>query len=151
MNLQFNSPAWWRRRARIWLLLGVVIAAVLGVAWSWGASGHLTIDEETCSEPGVCVAVGHTQNSRTSKAVVKNKVHGVWEPARTISLPPSASGRGAGLWRVRCSSTVTCTAIGEFLDRHGAWRPMGVTEVGGRWGRAQEILLPPDAYLRAGK
>jgi hypothetical protein len=107
----------------------------------------------TCTGPGECVAVGDyadsTDQSRfNSHAMVVSETAGRWGQASGLSLPSNAAtspGEQAFLTAVTCSSPGSCVAGGEYYIAANDAQAMVVSETGGVWQRASELLLPSGA------
>jgi hypothetical protein len=62
-------------------------------------------------------------------------------------LAPANAGRNANAVAVAvsCASLSSCAVSGGYLDTAGDGQPLVATQARGRWGRAREVVLPPDA------
>ncbi len=103
----------------------------------------------SCGAAGDCTAVGWAdQYSSTSalhsQALVASEVSGVWRPAIEVARGVNA-GRNAELNSVSCTSPVSCTAVGYFVDRLGRYHFLGVTESGRVWSAGSTIVEGPES------
>lgn len=69
-----------------------------------------------------------------------------WHQAIRISLPLNAGrNQAASLYGVSCVSVGSCVAGGGYESGPGRFPAMVVARSGGRWQRARELRMPPDA------
>lgn len=69
-----------------------------------------------------------------------------WSRAAGIRLPANAGADpDASLYGAACTSGGACLAGGAYQDSSANDQSMVVAEAHGRWGRARELRLPPDA------
>jgi hypothetical protein len=71
---------------------------------------------------------------------------GAWAQARELRVPAQASATGRVLLTsLACPKLGSCAAVGQFDDTAGHARAMAVTESGGTWHQAFQLVLPSDA------
>ena len=71
---------------------------------------------------------------------------GAWAQARELRVPAGASATGRVLLTsLACPKLGSCAAVGQFDDTAGHARAMAVTESGGTWHQAFQLVLPSDA------
>jgi hypothetical protein len=101
----------------------------------------------SCTGPGSCVLAGnYADNLGHARPMVATEVRGTWARARELRAPANAGSAGPVLLlSVACPKAGSCVAVGTFDDKAGDTRPMAVTESGGRWHQAIQIILPKDA------
>lgn len=102
-----------------------------------------------CPAAGSCVATGtYYVSSGPQQLLLEKQTAGAWDPASDFdtSLAPDATGF-SGADQVACSAPGSCAAIGAYeyypagVVRHSA---ILVSETGGNWGPATELLAPDD-------
>ncbi|MGO9759751.1 MAG: hypothetical protein ACLP1Q_00605 [Solirubrobacteraceae bacterium] len=110
-----------------------------------------------CTSPVSCTAVGsYTDASKSSQAMVAAETSGVWGQASELTLPSGANTtagqQNAELDSIACTSVGACVAVGSYTDANGAkdHQALIVTETGGVWGQASELMLPTGAIAAAG-
>jgi hypothetical protein len=107
-----------------------------------------------CPAAGMCVARGeYTDEDGDREAMVAEETGGVaWGAASEVKLPANAASNSRSylfrsyLGAVACSAAGSCVGIGEYQD--GSTRTeeaMVVSETGGKWGQASQIVLPANA------
>jgi hypothetical protein len=101
----------------------------------------------SCTGPGSCVLAGnYADNLGHARPMVATEVRGTWARARELRAPANAGSAGQVLLlSVACPKAGSCVAVGTFDDKTDHARPMAVTESGGRWHQAIQIVLPKDA------
>ena len=101
----------------------------------------------SCTGPGSCVLAGnYADNLGHTRPMVATEVGGKWARARELRAPANAVSAGQVLLlSVACPKAGSCVAVGTFDDKTDYARPMAVTESGGRWHQAIQIMLPKDA------
>lgn len=113
-----------------------------------------TLTSIACAAQGACVAVGYYQidSSGDELPVIYGQSGGVWGAGSGITLPGGAATVQGGsvpwfsqLSSVSCTSYGNCVAVGQYSDASGDVHAMAVTEVGGHWGSATEIVDPPNS------
>ncbi len=113
-----------------------------------------TLESVSCASAGNCTAVGQYLPSGIHGAImmIVTEVNGVWGPATGAARPSGAAqaGGGAGLAAVACPSVGECVAVGDYIDKHGAFQAMVISQARGRWGRVQQLTLPADADTSLG-
>jgi hypothetical protein len=133
-------------------------------AWSSGIGVPTTAPANASSEPkalfdwgacpteGYCASVGSYQDENgNEEAMAATRIDGSWGQAVEITLPSgaAASGQKAGFGfpapSVACVELGDCVAVGYYVKEGGGREAMVVTETGGVWGTASEIVLPANA------
>ena len=110
-------------------------------------TGGASISGVSCTGPGACVLVGnYTDNHGHVRPMVATESKGTWARARELRIPTGASTTGRVLLTsVACPKLGSCAAVGQFDDKSGHARAMAVTESGGTWHQALQLILPKDA------
>jgi hypothetical protein len=134
----------------------VVLSQLAGV---WGVAGPVeppppsglgtdaVVDSLSCPAVGACVAFSAYQDSmgRAQLAVV-SQTTGVWGVASRVALPSNAyANPHPEIGPVSCVAPGSCAALGTYEDTEGVRHAMALSERGGVWGRAREVLFPRDA------
>jgi hypothetical protein len=114
------------------------------------AGGRAEVLWLSCPSAGNCAAGGfYADESGDPQAFVVDEVGGRW--GRAQEVPGTAklnSGGRAEVLSLSCASAGNCAAGGAYQFSPNGQRAFVVDEVGGRWGRAQEV--PGTAKLNAG-
>ncbi len=114
------------------------------------ARGNGTVISLSCAAVGSCVAGGNYRDSSGELQVfVVTEARGRW--GRAVEAPGTATlnaGGGAEINSVSCASTGNCSAGGSYTDSSGRTQAFVVSEIRGRWGKAEEV--PGTATLNAG-
>jgi hypothetical protein len=100
-----------------------------------------------CARPGNCVAsVSYNDRHGNDQAYLLTLAGGRWRPAIRVKLP-SGAGRDpyALVEGITCPHPGDCTGVGQYDTRYGGTRPLALSQVRGRWGRAQQVSPPADA------
>jgi len=104
-------------------------------------SGDLDLTGAACPASGPCVAVsGYKDSSGGEQSMVVTEM-GV---ASQLTAPESGSA-SVHFDGVACAPSGSCVAVGDYEDALTKDHAMAVSETGGVWGRASEIMLPPNA------
>ena len=131
----------------------------------WGAASEIkpppnaksdpeaSLGSLVCPAAGSCVARGeYTDEDGDREAMVADETGGVWGPASEIELPTNAESKSksylfrSNLGAVACSAAGSCVGIGEYRDSSTRTEEaMVVSETGGKWGQASQIVLPANA------
>ncbi len=101
-----------------------------------------------CRATGSCVARGEYSNEDGDReAMVTEETDGVWVPATAVELPANDEGKSRSyLSGIACSEAGSCVGIGEYGDDSTRTQEaMVVTEAGGKWAQADQIVLPGNA------
>ena len=106
-----------------------------------------SISGVACTGPGSCVLAGNYSDSQNHvRPMVAKETNGTWARARELGVPGAASAAGRVLLTsLACPKAGSCVAVGQFDDKAGHTRAMAVTESGGTWHRAFQLVLPADA------
>lgn len=121
-----------RAGARDWTrLLSVCVLIVLGGAVSVPGlgPGFVAAADGASLPPGFSTAITLPPNAAT-------------ELPRELRSSPTFGRLSA----VACSPVDSCVAVGDYPDISGGQDLMAVTESGGVWASAVQIMLPPGAY-----
>ena len=123
--------------------------AVPGTA-TFNLGGDTEIDSVSCAAAGNCSAGGwYTDVLKHEHALVVSEVGGVWQQAGEVPGTAALSkGGNAEIESVSCASAGNCSAGGYYTDGAGDQQVFVVSEVGGRWQRAEEV--PGTAALNLG-
>jgi len=113
--------------------------------------GGAGINSVSCASAGSCSAGGYYQDAASGEqAFVVNEVKGKW--GRAEEAPGTAAlnaGGSAFISSVSCASAGNCGAGGQYReDASGKLEVFVVSEVKGKWGRAEEV--PGTAALNVG-
>jgi hypothetical protein len=106
-----------------------------------------------CASPGNCVAsVSYNDSRGNTQAYIFTETRGHWLAARQPVRLPSGAGRDpyAAVEDFACPRAGQCTGVGRYDTRYGGTRALVLTQVGGRWGRAQQITPPENAAAAPG-
>ena len=129
------------------------------VAVSLPANAATTSESSTphaiaCATAGDCTVVGtYTTNAATSstEGFIATETRGVWHRALELGLPANANSNPlVSLAQVTCWTSVSCVAVGSYIDSNNVSRAVVVTKVAGLWKRAQALGLPGNASAFAG-
>ncbi len=106
-----------------------------------------SISAVACTGPGSCVLAGnYSDNHGHVRPMVAIESKGAWAQARELRVPAGASATGRVLLTsLACPKLGSCAAVGQFDDTAGHARAMAVTESGGTWHQAFQLVLPSDA------
>ncbi len=112
----------------------------------------------SCPSPGNCSAVGsYTRKDSTDSMLgfqgwLLDESGGNWGVGISAQLPADArttvDSRGGespfmGFTGLSCPSIGNCTAVGGYVDKHGAEQGVILTERKGRWSRGIRAQIPP--------
>ena len=120
------------------------------------AGGSAGIGQLSCPSKGNCTAGGtYTDKAGNPEAFVVNEKAGRWGKAEEVpGIPALKAVGGARLQALSCGSAGNCAVGGYYLiapnlpgDGDDEWEAYVVTEVNGRWGKAEEV--PGTAALNA--
>ncbi len=103
------------------------------------------LDWVSCPSLGNCLATGvYTDAGYNSQGLLLSEVNGTWQTAVESPLPHNAGNiEYAAADQSACTAVGECTVIGTYNDSHGDVLGYTVTEAGGSWGAADEVVLPP--------
>ena len=106
-----------------------------------------SISAVACTGPGSCVLAGnYSDNHGHVRPMVAIESKATWARARELRIPAGASTTGRVLLTsLACPRLGSCAAVGQFDDAGGHARAMAVTESGGTWHQAFQLVLPNDA------
>lgn len=105
------------------------------------AGSAINFTSIACPAPGSCLAVGDLG----VHGVVVTEMNGRWMRAQFLR-PPAHAYQGLLLVNaVACSRVGTCVAVGGYTDSRNRGQAAVVTESGGKWRQAAEVVLPRDA------
>jgi hypothetical protein len=111
--------------------------------------GDTAITSVSCASAGNCSAGGSYYTSHRTQAFVVNEVKGRWGKAEEVPGTAALNAGGyAGITSVSCARAGSCGAGGYYADRSGHVQAFVVSEVKGRWGKAEEV--PGTAALNKG-
>lgn len=101
----------------------------------------------SCASVGNCATGGQYRNaSGAYQAFVMNEVNGVWRAATRVVLPAGTSaGHNGGVVALACSSAGTCRAGAAYLDAHGNYQALLLSEVRNVWRVGERVALPGGA------
>jgi hypothetical protein len=99
----------------------------------------------SCTSVRACMAVGYSGNrDGTAGAMLSERWNGV---AWTVQHTPRPAGMRVGFFAgVSCASSTSCTAVGFFINRAGAGRPLAEHWNGSRWSM-QQVPTPLAATI----
>ena len=147
---------------------GVQAFVVSEVKGTWGKASEVpgtaalntgetaAINSVSCASAGDCSAVGdysvYGSFGDTYQMFVVNEVDGKWGKAEEIhgiaSLNTDEFTRVYNSVSVSCSSAGNCSAGGSYSDQSNDDQVFVVSEVNGKWGKAEEV--PGTAALNTG-
>src|SRR5580658_1676674 len=111
--------------------------------------GTAGITSVSCAPAGNCSAGGSYTGSSGREAFVVSAVNGTWRKAGEVSGPAGLDAGGdAGITSVSCAAAGSCSAGGSYKDASDHDQAFVVSEVKGRWGKAEEV--PGTAGLNKG-
>jgi hypothetical protein len=99
-------------------------------------SGDAAISSVSCASAGNCGAGGYYTEGSVEQALVVGEVKGKW--GKVEEVPGTAAFSGAEVASVSCASAGNCGAGGWYLGASG-YQAFVVSEVKGKWGKAQEV------------
>ena len=107
-------------------------------------NAFVSLVQLVCTSNANCVAVGsYIDTNNVTRGLVVQEVNAVWRPGRSVTLPGDANEfPSASLREIACASTNNCTAIGTYVNAAGSLVGLSVTEAGGVWQRAVEMVMP---------
>jgi hypothetical protein len=114
-------------------------------------SGAMTGDEAellgvACPGSGACVAAGTYYSGSQAIPMVVDQSGGTWAQAGEITPPPDAAMEDrAWLNSVACNGPGSCTTVGTYRTNSSDTQAMAVSETGGTWSQAVEIVPPANA------
>jgi hypothetical protein len=112
------------------------------------AGGGAGVGSLWCPSAGNCSAGGtYTDQAGNPEPFVVNEKAGAWGKAEEVpGIAALKAVGGARLNTLSCGSAGNCAAGGYYLvaptlpgDSEDEWEAFLVTEVGGRWGKAEEV------------
>jgi D-alanine-D-alanine ligase-like ATP-grasp enzyme len=113
------------------------------------ADGGAWISSVSCASAGDCGAGGYYDASAGGQAFVVSEVKGRWGKAEEVPGTAALNKDGSGgISSVSCASAGNCSGAGSYRDAAGHFQVFVVSEVKGRWGKAQEV--PGTAALNKG-
>jgi hypothetical protein len=132
------------------------LTGVTGPGVTWGTAQEVPgmaalnttaaeITAMSCASAGNCSAGGYSGG----QVLVVSQAGGTWGKAEEV--PGTAAldkGGTAEITSVSCGSAGNCSAGGSYADSSGHGQALVVSQVGGRWGRAEEA--PGTAALDKG-
>jgi hypothetical protein len=112
-----------------------------------GSAGWVSqLSSVACTSDGGCVAVGqYSDASGYVHSMAVAEVGGVWGSATEIIDPPDSNQQASSLYGVSCTSAGNCEAVGGVSTATDGGQAVVVSESGGVWGQASEILQPSNA------
>jgi hypothetical protein len=122
-------------------------ATELPGAATLSAGGAMVIQTESCASPGNCSVGGiyaAGASGDTGQAFVASEIDGAWKDPVPVAVALNA-GDDAQVSEVSCGAPGNCGAGGYYTDSDGDVQPFVVSESGGDWGAAQEVLNAGDA------
>jgi len=129
----------WRAAPRLTaiVMLAAGLAALAGCSADGPASNGRATGQPTDSE---AAAPGQTAPGQTTASQA-------FGGSVLVGLPRNASRGQSVLLGVACTSSGECTAGGYYTDTEGGTVALVVALAQGRWARATEVRLPPDASV----
>ncbi len=102
------------------------------------------LDWISCASLGNCLATGvYTDLGYNSQGLLLPEVNGVWQTGVESPLPRNASTvQYAAADQADCTDVGDCTVIGQYNDHRGNVLGYMLSESGGSWGNATELVLP---------
>ena len=96
----------------------------------------------SCASAGNCSAGGsYTGSDGHQQAFVDSQVGGTWGQAREVpGLPSLNTGHDSAIGALSCASAGNCSAGGSYTDSSGAGQAFVVSQVDGKWGKAEEVV-----------
>jgi hypothetical protein len=111
------------------------------VATALNLNGPGELYSVSCASAGNCTAGGYySDRTENLQAFVVSEVNGRWGSPLEVPGTARLNRRGdAAVESVSCASAGNCSAGGEYADADDDAQAFVVSEVGGRWGLAQEV------------
>ncbi len=103
-------------------------------------AGNARITSVSCASPGNCSAVGtYDDPSVHLQVFVASEVRGTWKQAEEVPGTATLNTGDAAINSVSCASAGNCSAGGSYTDSSDHAQAFVVSEVRGRWGKAEEV------------
>lgn len=101
----------------------------------------------SCASVGNCATGGQYRDaSGAYQGFVVNEVSGTWANATRVALPAgSSAGHNGGVVALSCASAGTCRAGAAYLDAHGDYQAILLSEVHNVWRAGERVALPGGA------
>jgi hypothetical protein len=111
----------------------------------------------SCAPNGDCEAVGGYGDRRSDQfGMILSEHAGRWEPAEETPLPANAgpnpqqgNAPQSPMDSIACPSAGTCSAVGWYLDKHGDYHGLLLSERAGGW-TPSELVFPSGAQATLG-
>ena len=113
------------------------------------AGGYAEIDSVSCAAAGECSAGGlyassSTDDIPTVQALVVTETGGTWGTAQEVPGTDALNSGGyAQITSVSCAAAGECSAGGEYTDSTSATEAFVVSQTGGTWSTAEEVIGIP--------
>jgi hypothetical protein len=103
-------------------------------------SGPPTVTSVSCSSAGNCTAGGDYISKDASQVFVATESKGTWKKASELpGIVALNVGGGSALFTLSCASPGNCSAGGTYVSAQEVFEAFVASELGGRWGKAQEV------------
>jgi hypothetical protein len=106
------------------------------------------VNEVSCPSVGNCSATGsYSDSAGNREGLLVTEAAGTWSPAVEAMLPANAATtqQVAGVSAPSCPSVGECGTTGEYIDSSANREGMLLTETGGSWSPASEVVLPANS------
>lgn len=143
-----------------WLILGADAAGAAPVNWGPGVvivppadaavNPQMQVGATSCPQAGNCTAVGsYVNTSGQTEGFGASELNGVWSDATRLKLPSTANPNDpqVTMTALSCQSFQSCTAVGSYQDVHTAHEGFVITESGGNWVFASEVIHPANVTV----
>jgi hypothetical protein len=103
----------------------------------------------SCVSARECVAGGdYSTTAGVIKGLIVSETNGVWRAAISLVPPMGADANpDVTIFDVSCGAAGNCAAVGSYEDSAKNVVPFTANEVGGRWLRSRELVLPKNALV----
>ena len=103
----------------------------------------------SCVSATECVAGGDYSNTAGAViGLIVSETNGVWRAPISLVPPVGADANpDVTIFDVSCGAAGNCAAVGSYEDSAKNVVPFTANEVGGRWLRSRELVLPKNALV----
>lgn len=101
----------------------------------------------SCVSTSQCVAGGdYSTAAGQVKGLIVSETNGVWRAPISLVPPVGADADpDVTIFDVSCGAAGNCAAVGSYEDSARNILPFTANEIGGRWLRSRELVLPKNA------
>lgn len=109
----------------------------------------------SCASAGNCSGVGTYYDSSPqyphTLAFGVSEVNGVWQEAKTLTLPPNANTNAlVTLNQLSCARVGQCVVVGSYITSNNVTTAIAINETNGAWRTARAIVPPGNASAYSG-